>query len=118
MLFRGAVDLRIATSLNADTSSQIITDPTVSGLKASQIKIYVASADDDGGCHNRYQDTSDNQFGGEVAVNIGQNAIVKANIYAPNGTVWLKSGAQGTGAFIGEHVQVGPGAKLTLDSAF
>ena len=43
---------------------------------------------------------------------------VQANIYAPNGTVWIKSKTTATGAFIGEDVRIGQHVTLTLSSAF
>jgi hypothetical protein len=51
-------------------------------------------------------------------VHIGTENIVQANIYAANGTVWLKSKTQATVAFIGVHVRIGVNVQLTLDSAF
>jgi hypothetical protein len=48
----------------------------------------------------------------------GSCDTVQANIYALNGTVWLKSKTQATGAFIGQHLRIGQRVKLALDSAF
>jgi UDP-3-O-[3-hydroxymyristoyl] glucosamine N-acyltransferase len=53
-----------------------------------------------------------------VSVSVGAQSVVQANIYAGAGTVWLKSGTLATGAFIGEHVRIGVGVELRLDSAF
>jgi uncharacterized repeat protein (TIGR03803 family) len=113
VLFAAAVELRIADDLDADASSQLIVGP---GMRASQAVIYVGGDDDNRS--NRRDDSFDGDNGGEVVVNIGENAVVQANIYAQNGSVWLKSKTQATGAFIGHHVRVGQGARLTLDSAF
>jgi hypothetical protein len=51
------------------------------------------------------------------AVNIGRHSNVRANIYAPNGTVVLNVGVRGTGAFIGRNF-AGDAVTLTLESAF
>ena len=51
-------------------------------------------------------------------MHIGTQSVVQANIYALNGTVWLKSKTQATGSFIGVHVRIGVNVTLTLDSKF
>ncbi|HVZ19652.1 MAG TPA: choice-of-anchor tandem repeat GloVer-containing protein [Vicinamibacterales bacterium] len=117
VIFHGAVDLRIDGTLDADAAARLIVDPSVAGLRASQVLISVLNGDDDR-CHNRQTDAFDNDFGGPAAVNIGERAVVQANIYAPNGTLWLKSRVQATGAFVAGRVRVGSGVTLTLDSAF
>ena len=116
VLFQAAVQLRIQTSLDADSAAKLILDPAVAGLRASQVVIYVKGTND--GCSNDRNDSTDKDFGGSAVVNIGERAIVQANIYAPNGSIWLKSRSQGTGAFIGRHVVVGSFSRLTLDSSF
>ncbi len=113
VLFASAVDLRIVDTLDADRDVKLITAP---GVRASQAVIYVANVDDKG--PNRAVDSFDGDAGGHVAANIGENSVVQANIYAQTGSVWLKSNVQATGAFIGQHVRVGSGATLKLDSAF
>jgi hypothetical protein len=90
-------------------------DPAVAGLTASQVVIYVAGRDED--CRRNGAD-DDRDNAGPVAVHIGAQNTVHANIVASRGTVWLKSRTRATGAFIGVHVRVGVNAQLTLDSAF
>jgi hypothetical protein len=80
----------------------------VTGLTASNVKIFVAGGD-------RNTGKADSA---PVAANIGDRAMVQANIYAPNGTISFKNRSQGTGAFIGKHVIIGTSARLTLDSSF
>ena len=43
---------------------------------------------------------------------------MKANIYAPNGTVWLRANTIATGAFIGKRARIGQLIELRLESAF
>jgi hypothetical protein len=115
IVFHAATQIRIKTQLDTDAKSKLILDPAVTGLKASQMVIYVQGADKD--CrHLRADDNGDDP--GSVTVDIGTQNVVQANIYAANGTVWLNSKTQATGAFIGQHVRIGQGVTLTLSSAF
>jgi hypothetical protein len=50
------------------------------------------------------------------AVEIGADNALDANLYAPNGTVWLQDRTQARGSFLGKDVQVGIDAQVTLDS--
>lgn len=52
------------------------------------------------------------------SVEIGTDNIVSANIYAPNGTLWLRDRTAASGAFLGKHVRVGPDVQVTLNSAW
>ncbi|MDO8635091.1 MAG: hypothetical protein Q7R34_02440, partial [Dehalococcoidia bacterium] len=91
----------------------------VAGLKASDIVFYVEGADDKGRRHDddHDKDKKDEEVSPTV-VQIGVKNTLLANIYSPNGTVWLKEGTKGTGAFIGKRVRIGEKVELTLDSAF
>jgi UDP-3-O-[3-hydroxymyristoyl] glucosamine N-acyltransferase len=51
-------------------------------------------------------------------VQIGERNTVIANIYAPNGTVFLRANTIGTRAFIGKRAEIGERVELTLKSAF
>jgi YVTN family beta-propeller protein len=116
VLFHAAAEIRIKTELDTGATSKLVLDPSVTGLTASQIVIYVAGID--GVCHHDGIDAGDGDIGGPVAAHIGEGNVVQANIYAPNGTVWLKSNTQAAGGFIGFHVRIGIGVQLTLNSAF
>ena len=115
ILFRAATELRVSTELSSKAKAKLILDPSVTGLRASQVVIYVAGRDED--CHD-FEADDDGDDAGPVTVHIGAQNVVQANIYAAQGTVWLKSRTQATGAFIGVHVRIGVNAGLTLDSAF
>jgi uncharacterized repeat protein (TIGR03803 family) len=115
VVFHAASEIRIATELDTNARAKLILDPAVAGLRASHVVIYVAG--DDTVCHHADAD-QDGDDAGQVSVHMGSQSVVQANIYAVNGTVWLKSGTQATGAFVGVHVRVGVNAVLTLDSAF
>jgi PKD repeat protein len=108
----GVTELRIETELHTTGKAQINAGRTVT---ASRLVIYVAGVD--AACQaSEPDDDGDNP--GPVAVHIGAQSNVQANIYALNGTVWLKSKTQATGAFLGVHVRIGMNATIALDSAF
>jgi hypothetical protein len=113
--FEAATEIRVKNEMETLARSKLILDPAVAGLTASQIVIYV-EGDDTLGRHD--DGDADGDDAGAVTAQIGSNSIVQANIYAANGTVWLKSGTVATGAFIGVHVRIGINVTLTLASAF
>jgi hypothetical protein len=53
----------------------------------------------------------------KAAIVGGVNKI-KANIYAPNGTLWIAAGSEVEGCFIARDVILGLGTEIRLDSAF
>jgi hypothetical protein len=90
-------------------------DHTVAGLKASNVVIEVEG--DDTFCHHDGHG-SDGDDAGPTSVHIGEQNTIEANIYAPNGTLWLKARTTAVGAFIGKRVRIGEGTQLALDSVF
>ncbi len=52
------------------------------------------------------------------AVEVGSDNVVSANIYAPNGTLWLKDHVQATGSFLGRDVNIGGSGQISLMSAW
>jgi ELWxxDGT repeat protein len=116
VLFRGVTEIRIKTELSTNVKARLILDQSVPGLSAAQMRIYVEG--DDTVCQHTGSADDDGDDAGRVSVHIGQQNVVQANIYAANGSVWLKSKTQATGAFIGVHTRIGAGVTLTLESAF
>jgi hypothetical protein len=108
---RGAAELRIAEELDTDSRARILVD----GMKPSDLKIYVEG--DDAICRHDGRD-QDEDGPGPTAVHIGERNIIQANIYAPNGTIWIKGRSNATGAFIALRVRVGEQTELRLNSAF
>jgi hypothetical protein len=115
VVFHAAAEIRTKTELDADNKAKMMLDPAVTGLKASQVVIYVAGQNADG---KHAAPDSDGDDGGAAVVNIGKQNVVQANICAVNGTVWIKSKTTATGAFIGEDVRIGQNVTLALSSAF
>jgi PKD repeat protein len=101
-------EVRIAGRLG--TSMNVVVGPAPgSGLDASDLIVFVAGTD---GCP-----------GGRPcffpkSATIGYQNRIAANIYAPNGTLWLMSRTEATGAFIGRNVQVGSSTQVWLKSGF
>jgi UDP-3-O-[3-hydroxymyristoyl] glucosamine N-acyltransferase len=51
------------------------------------------------------------------AADIGSRAIIKANMYAPNGTLSIGSKAEVEGSFIAKDVEIGSKASVRHNSA-
>jgi len=111
ILFRAPSQLRVKNEMDTDAGTYIGPDPSLPGLTASDIVIYVAGGDDKGRRHG-------DEDVGPTAVQIGEKNTVVANIYAPNGTIHIRAGTKATGAFIGKRVIIGEKVELTLKSAF
>ncbi|MEM7112354.1 MAG: hypothetical protein AAF614_07970 [Chloroflexota bacterium] len=91
LLFLAPTEIRIADKLDVRQGSSLGPAPA-SGLNATNIIIYVLGS---------------NGSSGAVAVtpkaaNFGNNTHITANVYAPNGTLWLRQGTTATGAFLGK----------------
>lgn len=112
---RGAAEIRILGALKTASKAKLVIDRTVAGLTAADVAVYVQGSDAQATAAGA---DADGDNAGPVAVHIGPQNQLQASIYAPNGTVWVKSRTKATGAFIGMHVRVGKNAELTLDSAF
>ena len=52
------------------------------------------------------------------AVEIGTDSTVSANLYVPNGTLWLKDRTVATGAFIARDIQANPDVQVSLSSGW
>jgi uncharacterized repeat protein (TIGR01451 family) len=109
LFFLAPSEVRVKNELDTDAKTVIGPDPSVPALQASQIIFYVEGGDDNGGGDENLATT---------AVQIGERNTVTANVYAPNGTVWLKANTTATGAFIGKQAKIGERVELTLKSAF
>ncbi len=117
--FTAATDLRIANELAVSKGGSFGPATNATMVSAHDIRVTVGGGDDRGRWNR--DDDDEPLEDGEVAptaVQVGQNVTLKANVYAPKGTIWVKRGATATGAFIGKRVQIGENVKLTLDSAF
>ena len=119
ILVSGPSDVRVRGELGTGDGARLIVSP---GLRASDVKIFVAG--DDGSCghdgRRRDHDHNDREDDDEdaTAVHLGRQNVIQANIHAPEGTLQVGSRTVMTGAFIAKRVRVGWQVELRLDSAF
>lgn len=112
VLFQGPAEVRVKNEFDTDARTYIGPGASAPSLSASQIVFYAEGTDDRGRHHDEDEDLT------PTVVQIGQRNTVRANIYAPNGTVWLKGNTKATGAFVGKRARIGVGVELRLASAF
>ena len=81
---------------------------TGSDIDSSDIKIIVTGINGANG----------NLGGNPKSAEFGGNTIIEANIYVPNGTLWLKDNITAIGAFFGKWVIAGQDNNISHDTAF
>jgi hypothetical protein len=111
VLFQGPTDLVINNRLRPGSWAYIGPDCKAAKegtLSAKDIRIYVNGTNGNSGI------IADRP---RAAV-IGRGNCVKACIYAPNGTLWVKLFSRAEGAFFGRAVRIGIRTKVTLDNGF
>ncbi len=106
ILILGPTEIVINNQLNSFLKSYIGPDKECD-ISAKDVCIYVGG-ENGGGRH--FKDFP-------KAVQIGRYSNISANIYAPNGTIWVQRSCIVKGAFIGKDVLIGYSVKITLDSA-
>ncbi|NOH11144.1 MAG: hypothetical protein HND51_05800 [Chloroflexi bacterium] len=106
--FQAASEIRIAGKLAVDQNSYVGPDPAVSGLGATDIVFYI----------NGQNGNNGNLGATPKAAKFGIGGTVIANVYVPNGTLWLRQNSSNTGAFLAKWVVLGIGAEATLDSGW
>jgi hypothetical protein len=105
LFFSAAAEIRVQQKISTLDLAQIkpAAGATIDG---SDVIFYVAGLNGTGGGLAEIP----------KAVEIGTDGVLWANVYAPNGTIWLKDRTQARGACLGKDVQVGPDVQVTLDS--
>lgn len=105
--FAAPTEIRIAGRLRVEQGSYV--GPVAgTSLDATDIVIYVMG-----------QNGSSGLLGGTPkAAHFGINSTVIANVYVPNGTLWIRQGSTARGAFLGRWVDIGIGVQVTLESGF
>jgi len=105
VLFGASSEVRIADTFNSRTNSHI--GPGVgSGIEARDIIFYVAGINGSSGALGATP----------KAAKVGLSSTFHANIFAPNGTIWLKNSTSAVGSFWAKDVLVGLSVQLSLDS--
>jgi RHS repeat-associated protein len=100
LLFQAPSEIRISGKLAVEQGSYLGPEPGSSELDARDIVIYVTGIN--GGTGGLGATPKAAKFG--IAT------TVQANVYVPNGTLWLRQNGQFTGAFLGKWVILGIGA--------
>jgi hypothetical protein len=107
LYFSAASVVRVQQKLSTKNLTTI--GPAVGAtIDASSILFYVAGVNGTGG---GLAETP-------KAFEIGVDNVLKANVYTPNGTIWLQDRTQATGAFLGKDIDIAADTQVTLDSAF
>lgn len=104
VLFRGPTELIIKDYLWSGVDAFIGPEKGVD-ISAKDIRIYVKGIT--GSC---------DAF--NIIAMIGERNTVSANIYVPDGTLWINQGSVVTGAFIAKDVALGMNVQVTLGSGF
>lgn len=108
LYFEAPTEIRIAGRLLVNQKTYLGPAPGATGLDARNIVIYVTGQNGSGGGINE----------NPKAAELGQKDVVIANVYAPNGTLWLKQENQVTGGLIGRWIVAEQKTNLTLQSAW
>ena len=95
---------QIVVQNKIDWSKGTFVGPSTSSMHAHDIIIFVGN---NGTINDNATSTSS-----------GKNAVVKANIYAPNGQLTMDKGTTATGAFIAKTLNIKQDSLITFDSAF
>ena len=101
LLFAGPSTVMVEDHLIVDEKSEI-GPMDENEVGAADIVFYVSGSD----------------RGSTKACKIGKRSVIQANIYAPNGTLWIQEFVVATGAYIGNKVLIGVNVELSLESAF
>ncbi len=99
LLFQATSEVRVKESARSKSGSTVGAD-SGANLTASDILFYVEGTD---------------TLADLPIVKFGKNNTVLGHFYAPNGTIWLKSGTNARGAFFANNVKAGNFSNITLD---
>ena len=108
LYFAAPTEIRIAENLDTNAKTYLGPKPGVAGLTAKDIKIVVLGRNGRNGSPNAEP----------RAAKFGERNNVIANVYVPNGTLWLREKTEAVGAFIAKWVVVGEDVELRLISGW
>lgn len=108
LYFAAPTEIRIAGKLDTNAKTYVGPAPGANGVTARDIVIIVAGTNGNNGAIHA----------NPSAAQFGERNIVIANVFVPNGTLWLKANTTATGAFVARWVIVGERVELTLASAY
>lgn len=102
------VDIRIEGKLMVDKNSTLLPGPTATTLTADDIVIIV----------NGINGTTGNVGATTKAAKFGLATTLRAKVYVPNGTLWLRQNSTNTGSFIAKWMILGISATATHEGGF
>ena len=105
--FLAPTEIRIAGKLDSGTDS-FVGPATGYDVTARGIFIYVLGINGNTG----------NVGATPKAAKFGIRAELMVNVYAPNGTLWIRTRSTATGAFFGKWVTIGEDVTVTLDTGW
>ena len=105
--FSGPAEVRIAGKIDTALRTEIQPAPAAF-IDASGITIFATGINGNTG----------NLGANPKAAEFGQDTIVRANMYVPNGTLSMQAGTIAEGAFLGKWVIAGQSVTVDFDSAF
>jgi large repetitive protein len=108
MNIEAPVDIRIEGKLMVDQNSTLLPSPAATNLTASDIVITVTGINGNTG----------NVGATTKAAKFGLGTTLRANVYVPNGTLWLRQNSTNTGAFIAKWMILGISATATFEGGF
>jgi hypothetical protein len=107
LLFSAASTVRVQQRLSVKATSTVGPN-TGASVTAAGIVFYVAGVNGTGGGIAETPRT----------VEIAADNVLTANVYAPNGTLWLGDRTQARGSFLAKDVHVAPDVQVTLQTAW
>ncbi|MBL8109079.1 MAG: hypothetical protein JNJ96_05385 [Anaerolineales bacterium] len=103
--FAAPTEIRIAGKLDIGTDA-FVGPANGSNVTAHEIFIYVLGVNGN----------NSNIGATPKAAKFGMRNTIFANVYTPNGTLWIREHSTATGAFFGKWVMIGQNVTLTLDN--
>ena len=102
------VEIRVSEHLRTWSETVVGPAPTAPTLTATDVRIMGTGLNGITGAINAKP----------KAVQFGGWSHIRANVYAPNGTLWVKEGSTAMGSFVGKWVRMGNGGTITLEGGF
>ena len=106
--FEAPSEVRVAGKLTINHGGYVGPAPSASNLDATDIVFYVLGINGENGLIDDEPQ----------AAMFGNNLILMANVFVPNGTLFIGQETQATGGFLGKWIQIQRDAVLTLESGW
>ncbi len=107
LYFQDVSELIVNSYFRTQAGSMVVPEAN-SSIEANKILIYINGEDEPNKKGNRLVKT----------VKLGNHSLIKANVFAPNGSIAIRHDSAAEGAFIGKTVLIGKNVTVSLNSAF